>query len=603
MSMSDKKRGEIWRCRIKTRGGPEDKLYTKWHKVAEKPPEAGGHGTGRNETMRKWIALALALVMLLALAACGSSGGNGTEKESGTEVSDRPEETAAEETAAEETAAEETAVPAPEKAEKRVLRVGCDQTGGGFNPASDNQCQICNYLVYDRCFDRGSDGQYIPCACESYEWLDSLTLQLHVRDGVYFSDGDQLTGEDILYTFRSAATSSIQSSYYDSVDYDASTVSDDGLTVTFVFKQEFGPFESLLDNPHIMNRSAVEFLASDEPSWWDQPIGSGPYEVVENIAGSHTTFRLREDYWNKDSIPPWDEITVNFYSEPTAMFIAFESGELDFICNAASGDVSRLISGEIQNAGHAAYELVSNNNVMCLNLSANKAELQDPKVREAIAHIIDTEGLGQVVLGPLAGSPDSVLSSTTSYYYSVGAYEYDPDYARQCMAESAYPDGFELKAVTVSNERYEKTMEVLQGCLEEIGIRLSFQSQDVAACIGAWMTPGSTDIALMEVLTGNSMREPFACLSLTVDSGAFSDFRVYDPDREYAGLFEKATYSTDPAVRAENYELLQQWLHDSFQCIPLMEDMACVAWNSDKVASVDLCSANSPNLLHITAAD
>ena len=523
--------------------------------------------------MKKWIALVLAVVMLLALAACGSGSDS-----SGSAASDGGTSSAA-------AAAEDG---------KKVLRAGSLESGGGFNPVGDNQAMTGNNLVYERLVQRMPDGQCEPWLCESYEWTDPTTMVIHMRDDAYFSDGDRVQAEDVNYSFWLNAQG-MMASYYSCIDYDATEISDDGLTLTWHFNQEYGPFESLMDTPQIVNKSAVENLASDEPEWWDQPIGSGPYEVVENIAGSHATYRLRDNYWKEDFEPQWDEIIVNYYSEPTAMFIAFENGELDVVCSVAANDAARLAEGQTQLGDKAAYEFVSTNNVYCLTLSNYREELQDPKVREAIAHAVDVDGLGQVAFGTLYNPADSVITSTTSYYVSTGQYEYDVEYAKQCMAESAYPDGFTLNVVAINAPEQISMWEVIQGGLEQLGITMNFQTYDLGTALVEWMKEGATDMMLMSVNGGNPMREPYMCLSMTQEISPFPAGRVLDAD--YQEHFNNSVYTSDTDQRAEEMAWVQNWLHDNFQALPMVEDLVCYAYNTDTVDHCEFYTGSTPSFL------
>lgn len=525
--------------------------------------------------MKKWIGLILALAMIFALAACGSGNTSAPAEESGAQTAQTETEPAAE--------------------GKKVLRVGTLESGGGFNPVGDDQSQTGNNLVYERLVQRQPDGHCEPFCCTDYEWVDGTTMVVHMRDDIYFSDGDQMTGEDVLYSFQINATG-MMASYYGCIDFENSTVSDDGMTLTFKFYEEYGPFESLMDTPQIINKSAVENLASDEPSWWDQPIGSGPYEVVENVAGSHATYRLRDNYWNKDFVPQWDEIIVNYYSEATAMFIAFENRELDVVCSVNANDAARLESGSTSLGDKAAYEFVSTNNVYDLTLNNYREELQDPKVREAIAHSIDVDGLGQVAFGVLYETADSVLTSSTNYYVSVGQYDYDVEYAKQCMAESNYPDGFTLDVVAIGQSEITSMWQVIQAGLAQIGITVNFQSYDLGTCLGLWMKDSGNDMMLMSVNGGNPMREPYLCLSMTTEDSPFPAARILDAD--YQQHFHDSIYTSDTEQRAEEFDWIQNWLHDNFQAIPMVQDMVCYAYNTETVKSCEFYTGSTPSLLY-----
>ena len=532
--------------------------------------------------MKKTLALFLAVLMLFALCACGGSDTAPKDAEDSAAVV-APDEILEADAAGTETADG-----------KKILRVGCMEAGGGYCPWGDDQSSIGNNLVYEHIAQRMPDGHLEPWCCESFEWTDETTLVFHMRDDVYFADGDKMTGEDLLYSFYMTAQG-VMASDFAPLNFDKSYVSDDGMTVTFIFDVPYGPIESSLDVPLMCNKSAAENLASDEPGWWTEPQGSGPYTVKENVAGSHATYVLQDNYWNLDFEPQWDEIIVNYYQEPTAMFIAFENGELDLVCSVAANDAARLQNGNTALGDKAAYEFITDNSVYCLNLNNNRPELQDPKVREAIAHAIDTDGLGQVAFGILYKTADSQLSENTKFYRSMEPYTYDVEYAKKCMAESNYPEGFSLDVVAMTGAETTAMWEVIQGCLEQIGIKVNFQSYDMGTCLNLWMQPSGNDLFFVSVYGGNAMLEPVKSIGQTKSTTPFPAAVI--PDEEYQQHLYNGTYTSRDAEREEDFVWLQNWLHDNFQCIPLVENLQCYAYNVDTVDHCEFYSGSIPNLL------
>ena len=524
--------------------------------------------------MKRILALFLAVLMLFAIVACGS--GSDANLPAAEDAADAPDAHAA---------------------EKRVLRIGSIEAGGGFNPWSDSQTNFGNAMVYDAVTIRLEDGTNTSLICDQIEWLDGTTLLLHLRDDIYFSDGDKMKGEDIQYTITKNASGGTMASYFSVLDLDSSYLTDDGLGYVVKFKTEYGPFANMMDSLAVLNASEIGSWEDKDARWWDQPIGSGPYEVVENVTGSHTTYRLREDYWGEK--PDWDEVIVNYYTETTAMFIAFENNEIDIAMDVNANDTLRLQNGDVMNADTAAYKIIGSNSVYSLAMSELKPELADPKVREAIAHCIDADGLGRAVFESLYIAAQSPLAEHNSYFVPVGGYDYNVEYARQCMAESNYPDGFEVNVICTQGDNM--IWEVLQASMAEIGITLNFEGYDIPSAIANWLQPGSTDMMLVNVMGGNPMCEPYLSLSMTAANGVFSGARI--TDETYNGFLNAGTYSVDPEVRAENYAAAQQWLHDNFLCIPLVEDAHCFAYNSSVVSACHFATALKFNPFYCFAAE
>jgi len=462
--------------------------------------------------------------------------------------------------------------------EKKVLRVGATMdANGGFNPKMQGYSTMGRYLVYDMIERRTTEGM-ISWVAEA-KFLDDLTYEVKLRDDIYFTNGEQMIGEDIAYSFENTAAdfAGPWASYFQAIDFDATVISEDGMTVTFTFKEPKGAFVNMTDFASILDYSEVGSWADDDPRWWDSPIGSGPYTVVENVSGSYTRFAKNENYWNKDSLPQWDEIIMHFYNDQTAMFVAFENNEVDIVFNLGATDTARLTAGM---GGDIEYKLISKNSNHAFCMDPEKAEFQDAKVREAIANVLNPAEIGDVAFGEFYEVADSILGPGCQYYKSVGTYDGGVEYAKQCMAESNYPGGFSV--YTASTEADSVALEVIQTQLAQIGIDLKVDYLDNAAVITKITEPSTVDVMLMSNYGGNSPADPEFDMQGYFDEGPYYPTRILDP--EYNEHFNAASSTTDTNKRAENYAWVQQWLYDNFQAIPLYDPLQSCAWHNSEVA-------------------
>jgi peptide/nickel transport system substrate-binding protein len=515
---------------------------------------------------------------MIVTAACGSSGSGGDSDNGGNDGAPASDATG------DAGNSGDTGGPGDDGGAK-VLRVGVTEDSSSFNPWAGAGGATAMYLVYESIVQREGNGQVITWCAESVDWIDNTTFVVKVRDDVTFSDGDKLTAEDVVYSIDRAMEAT------QTVPYDpkATTIADDGLTITYTMLEEYGPFKGQLDNFFIVNKSAVEDWGDDDERWWDRPVSTGPYSVVENVSGSHVTLKAREDYWNKDAMPEWDEVIINLYSNPTAMFVAFENDEIDLVAGIDANDAKRLQSGDIANADTTKFEVVPGNANYLLCLNPNKKEFQDIKVREAIANVINRESVGEVAFGGLYQIDDSSVSPGSNYYTSTGSYDKGVDYAKECMAASSYPDGFDMKVSGMSSDA--KIWEVLQENLSQLGINLTFETFDLPTYMPMMLEGGITDAALMTSLGGNPTGDPYHELSsFNPTNGPFSDIRL--EDGEYKEIWDKGVFSNDEAQRAEYFAKIQQWLYDNIQAIPLVEPSYCFAYNSSKISSCDFYSGS-----------
>ena len=184
------------------------------------------------------------------------------------------------------------------------------------------------YLLYDQLFSIGSDGKWYSDILKSYEWSTEAENQLvlTLKDNIYFSNGDQMTMEDVLYSMQRFAQSPRGATNFTVVDFDNSKISDDGMTLYLQYTQPYGPWQSGL-NIFVMDKSFVEGLG-DSPDWFskDSVCGSGPYTVKESTTDVSITFERRDDWWMKDEadegVASAKEITIYKYTDDTTMMAA-----------------------------------------------------------------------------------------------------------------------------------------------------------------------------------------------------------------------------------------------------------------------------------------
>ena len=504
--------------------------------------------------MKKCIALILSLAMLLALCACGGS-----------------QQTDSESAAADSGSA--AAEPAADG--EKVLRIGLIESSQSFSP-TDNGGLPLN-LAYEFLATTDAGGTLTPWLAESIEWVDDTTIKIVLRDGIYFQDGDQMTGEDVLYSIYYAANAVGYelSKHYVCVDFDQSYVEDDGLTVILKTSYVYAPLYTWLAAVCLVNKSAVQNTASDDPSWFDTPSTSSAYELVENVDGAHCTFRARDDYWDADNQPQWDEITFYYYSNATAMFIAFENGELDLVLKPDYKDYERALEGDIVPADTTSCYSVEINSVAAVTLGSYCEYFQDPKVREAVAHCLDAEGIAAVVYGSLVktGMTSILAEDFTGKYESVGSFDYDVEYAKQCMAESNYPDGFTIHCVAMNTD--ETMMQVVQAELAEIGIELEIEVYDFMTWIQLTQVEGSTDIS---VLAGTQNFDASAALSSYSIESMLTGTRVTDPD--FNELLSAINSTVDQDAQNELYHELQELAYEQMWIIPLFQCSYGIVYNN-----------------------
>ena len=538
--------------------------------------------------MKKLGALLLAAALVMSMTACG--GGN---KNTG-------EGTAASAGESSTNAGTKAGTKAGESGGEKTLNVGTINVLGTFMPGSENEvCHWGCYLVYDYLFYYDEDNN--PFSDILKEWHyeeDGTTFVMECRDDVYFANGDQMTGDDVLFSIKTLVDRETnQAAYYATVDWDKSYVSEDGFTVYLANTQEFGPGIINMGVVYLLDQSWCEETGFDNiDPWLNAPNGSGPYDVAEYVTDSYVTLKRRDSYWGE--FTGADTVKINHYAEDSAMYMALETGEIDLALNIAESDYSRALTDD-----KIAVMTTHEGENILLALDNNNQYMKDENVRLAIAYGVNWQDVAESARGELAEVPGSIITSVSPYYKDTGVYEYDLEKAKQYMEAAGYvTDGstvnFTLNMTTVDQAVKTNAATVIQFYLQQLGINLQMNFTDFPTAFSAWLTEGGTDLNFQDSDTGSVCGEPYISLRFFPAELATFPFAAIS-DETFVTLYKEANYTTDDDVRKEKYAELQQYVHDRAMIIPLYESVDAVAYNPEKIESVSLHSAVSANLRYV----
>lgn len=330
----------------------------------------------------------------------------------------------------------------PTEEEQTTLRYGAADALATFAPWNARWAGDVAYLqpVYDTLLRGTPDGELEPGLATEWEWDDTLTqLTLTLRDGVAFSDGEELTAEVVagnLTRFRDGTSDN--ASFLQAM---ASAEAVDELTVRVTLSAPDPAFLVYLSQNAGLQGS---------PSMWDSdeaqttPIGTGPYELdaSQTVVGSKYVFEKKDDYWDEDSVH-YDEIVVSVYGDATALVNALKGGQVDV---SASNTPTQIPEAEAAGYTSNLVELNWAGFLLVDRDGTINPALGDVRVRQAINHALDREALTGALAAGYA-SPTTQIFSVNSDAYSADLderYEYDVDKAKDLLAEAGYPDGFTL---------------------------------------------------------------------------------------------------------------------------------------------------------------
>lgn len=369
------------------------------------------------------------------------------------------------------------ASPAFAQKENDTLRISWREELPSYDVyyASPRESVLLSRLVWDNLVDRDPvTHEYRPLLAESYEWIDEKTLEFKLRRNVTFHDGSPFTADDVAYTLNRVSSPEAAVVNPKMVNWIGSVEKVDDYTVRILMDEPFpAALEYLAAAVPIYPKAHYESGGPEGMS--ANPIGTGPYRVVEAVPGTSIKLEKNEDYFpdSPKGQPHIGRIEQRTIPDPQTQVAELMAGRLDWIWLVPPDIASRLetrpnikvLPGETMRIGYVAFDTRGTSGV---------EYFKDRRVRQAVAHALNRDAIARNLIG--AGSSvihSACYPSQFGCEQNVRAYEYDPDKARALLAEAGYPSGF---SVDIYGYRERHVTEAIIGDLQNVGIRANLNS-------------------------------------------------------------------------------------------------------------------------------
>lgn len=491
----------------------------------------------KNNTMKRLLAVLLAALMLLSLAACGG------------------QESATTDTAADSASAPsgETSAVAAEDC-KDTITIAIQYNPTGLDPTNDKMQDDFNIInaIYDTLVYRDYENdEYLPRLATSWEWNSDTTMLFHLRDDVYFSNGDKLTAEDVAYSFVTSINSVDNKSFMEPFNAET-TMAIDETTVQIGFDYTFSGALAYIASSRggIVCKALHEQLGAD--AYAQNPVGTGMFVFENWVQGDSVTLRRNDNYWNKDKIPAYSTLIYRVITEASVRAAEVESGGVDASFDIVSNDFDRL---------------KNNPELTCLNfvgwthtgLQMNAAceKFQDPRVREAICISLDIPAIVKAVYGDYAEACSGIFSSAVQDFKKCGPYEYDPERAKELLKEAGYENGLDINVCLGHTGNIVQCATLAQEYWKQVGINATIEQMEVASMIernNAGVNEISSSFTTVHSGTAGDALKKWS-------STWVGALHMNDPYIDE--MLAKGLSATDPTERHEIYTELQQYMWDA----------------------------------------
>ena len=326
-----------------------------------------------------------------------------------------------------------------------------------------------NQLTYNGLFKMDDTLTPVPDLVESYENTSDTEWVFHLKQGVLFHNGEEMTAKDVKASLE-LCKESPEVSQYGAATQSVEVVDDYTVKVTTA-----GPQSGLLSNlTHHGNFILPADLIESGHDFNKEPIGTGPYKLVAWNRGESLEFEAFEDYFG--GAAPIKQIIWKIIPEGSSRTMALEAGEVDMIIEVETADLTRLSETE----GVSLFsEAATAHNFMMINNEI--APFNNIDFRKAIASAIDKEAIVHVAVNGNATVTDAMVPDCFPGTTAEGAPTYDPEAAKAYLEASGLaPEecGFTL---ICSDDTKLRAGQVIQSSLKEnLGIDIQLESMDLA---------------------------------------------------------------------------------------------------------------------------
>jgi peptide/nickel transport system substrate-binding protein len=410
------------------------------------------------------------------------------------------------------------------------------------------------YAMFDPLSRVNEEGELTYYLADSYEVESETSWIVHLKEGVLWSDGTEFTAEDVVFSIEHMLdpdTATIWTAVYSYVE--SGEVIDD-YTVRVNTTRQVVQLPQDWGRMSILPKAAFESMGAD--AFFQNPVTSGPFKFVENVPGERMVLEAYEDY----HMGPPRVQTLIFKQVPDAATRVAEAltGESDIVMDIPPTEMERVNESGV--AEVVAYPGVGR--LVMEFAIATTPELEDPRVREAVFLAIDADAINEAIYSGFGGDQTGWFDRHTfGQNTELESHGYDPERARELLAEAGYPDGLPMPF----------TIRTPDGLLsEDVGLAVN-DMLNAAGFITEFTTLPAADFTKLTNVDG-TMTGLFMRGSRNSTGDPDQILRAYDPtregkfinDEELQELILAQGSEPDPDARAEIVAEIDAYLHDNF---------------------------------------
>ena len=523
--------------------------------------------------MFRLLALTLVFIMVLGLVSCGNQPQQQSQTDTGTETSGQ--------------------------AEGVNLNYGISNSWDSLMPYYSVSGSNYSRIIYDKLYDRLAniqpDGTCSPRAATSWESADDgYAILFYLDEGAAFHDGTPVTAQHWVDTIALVTNPACNVLGRDTfagltgTDEIGAAIEGENLgaeavdeyTLKLTFDNPVVPEEFLVEYnrdiyvlpTHLLTDIAPEDLVTSD--FWQNPVGSGPCQFVSEVSGSTLVLSANKDY--QLGAPGFDTLTITVMDKAN-LLTALIAGDLDYY--TFGGSISEENRPVAEQAGFTVEEGTVPSTFY--ELMINNETVDSADLRHAIEKALDKELLCQQNTGSLGTVTNTSILPGTEYSRPAGESTYDPEGAKELLAQAGYYG--ETFTLACTSQRASLAA-LIQQNLADVGIQVEIETVD-SATMFAGMSDGTYDLAVASH-TPTSLPLWFTGSRFTADNNLF---RVPDLS-QYTTLLTALEEETNETARIDLVDEWEALLNQEMPFIPLWFSYALHV-QSKTVTGIDYAAA------------
>jgi len=370
---------------------------------------------------------------------------------------------------------EVTAVPSQEEGPEGTLIRALTTFPNSLDlpQCAERNASTTAWHMYDTLVWVNDEGILEPALAKDWEVSeDGSEYTFYLRDDVTFHNGEPFNADAVVFSWERAKDAGFE---YSNLWQLATTVEKiDDYTVKITTDGPDALFlTTVADNWAII--PPKYFQEVGQAGFDEHPVGTGPFVFVEWVKGDRIVLKANPNYW-REGVPKIETLIFRPIPESATRVAAIQTGEVDIVTRLTSEEAQSLLG--VPNVTVIKYAQARVYYVAFNNVSTGIGQpTEDPLVRQAMNYAVDMNAIIESLFNGFAKPAIGFVATGELGYDDAEPFDYDPDKARELLAEAGYPDGFKMDMACPAGAytHFEEVCEAIVGYLGDVGIQVSLE--------------------------------------------------------------------------------------------------------------------------------